>query len=47
LNIRANTNESSNWLGYNQDTLEKGGTLFSSITGDWTVPTASSHTRGQ
>jgi hypothetical protein len=47
LNIRANTNESSNWFGYNQGTLEKGGTLFNSITGDWTVPTASSHTRGQ
>ena len=47
LNIRANTNESSNWFGYNQGTLEKGGTLFNSITGDWTVPTASSHTKGR
>ena len=47
LHIRANTNESSNWFGYNQGTLAQGGTLFNSITGDWTVPTASSHTPGQ
>jgi Peptidase A4 family len=47
LHIRANTNESSNWFGYNQGTLEKGNTLFHSITGDWTVPTASQHTKGQ
>ena len=45
--IRANTNQSSNWFGYNQGTLEQGGTLFNSITGDWTVPTASRHTNGQ
>jgi hypothetical protein len=47
LQIRANTNQSSNWFGYNQGSLEKGGTLFSSITGDWTVPTATQHTAGQ
>jgi hypothetical protein len=47
LHIRANTNQSSNWFGYNQGTLEKGGTLFNSITGDWTVPTVSQHTNGQ
>jgi len=47
LQIRANTNQSSNWFGYNQGTLEQGGTLFNSITGDWTVPTASRHTAGQ
>jgi hypothetical protein len=47
LQVRANTNQSSNWFGYNLGTLERGGTLFNSITGDWTVPTASSHTRGQ
>jgi len=45
--VRANTNESSNWFGYNQGTLEQGGTLFHSISGDWTVPTATSHTSGQ
>src|SRR5437016_154851 len=47
LNLRANSNQSGNWFGYNQGTLEKGGTLFSSITGDWTVPAASQHTGGQ
>ena len=44
---RANTNQSSNWFGYNQGTLEQGGKLFNSITGDWTVPTANQHTAGQ
>jgi Peptidase A4 family len=46
LQIRANTNQSSNWFGYNQGTLEQC-TLFNSITGDWTVPTATQHTGGQ
>ena len=39
--------QSSNWFGYNQGSLEQGGTLFNSITGDWTVPTATQHTAGQ
>ncbi len=47
LHIRANTNQSSNWFGYDQGALESGGTLFTSITGDWTVPTATQHTAGQ
>jgi hypothetical protein len=47
LHLRANTNTSSNWFGYNQGTLEQGGKLFNSITGDWTVPTATQHTAGQ
>lgn len=42
-----NTNQSNNWYGYNQGTLEKGNKLFNSISGDWTVPTASQHTKGQ
>jgi hypothetical protein len=42
-----NTNESSNWYGYNQGTLEKGNKLFNSISGDWTVPTVSQHTKNQ
>jgi Peptidase A4 family len=42
-----NTNQSSNWFGYNQGTLEQGGKLFSSITANWTVPTARQHTKGQ
>jgi len=42
-----NANQSSNWFGYNQGTLEKGNTLFNSVTGDWTVPSATQHTSGQ
>jgi hypothetical protein len=42
-----NTNQSNNWSGYNQGTLEQGSKLFSSIGGDWTVPTATQHTAGQ
>jgi Peptidase A4 family len=45
--LTGNTNQSSNWFGYNQGTLEQGGKLFNSITGDWTVPAASQHTAGQ
>jgi hypothetical protein len=45
--LHANTNTSSNWFGYNQGTLEQNGKLFNSITGDWTVPTATQHTAGQ
>ena len=45
--LHANTNTSTNWFGYNQGTLEQNGKLFNSITGDWTVPTATQHTAGQ
>ena len=41
------TNESTNWSGYNQGTLEQGSKLFSSISGQWVVPTATQHTKGQ
>jgi Peptidase A4 family len=41
-----NANQSTNWFGYNQGTLEKNNTLFHSITGDWTVPTATQHSSG-
>ena len=47
LHVTANTNQSSNWSGYNQGTLEQGNKLFNSITGNWTVPTATRHTSGQ
>jgi hypothetical protein len=47
LHLSSNTNSSSNWFGYNQGTLEQGDKLFNSITGDWTVPTATQHTAGQ
>jgi hypothetical protein len=42
-----NANSSNNWFGYDQGTLEQGGTLFNAISGQWTVPTASQHTAGQ
>jgi hypothetical protein len=42
-----NTNRSSNWFGYNQGAVEQGGKFFHSVTGNWTVPTATRHTSGQ
>jgi hypothetical protein len=45
-----NTNQSSNWSGYNIGTdypQVSTGTLFTSISGQWTVPTATQHTSGQ
>jgi hypothetical protein len=45
--VALNANQSTNWSGYNQGTIEKGGKLFHAITGDWTVPTATQHTSGQ
>jgi hypothetical protein len=47
LQIRAHTNQSTNWFGYNQGSLELGGKQFNAITGDWVVPTATQHTAGQ
>ena len=44
---RFHTNQSNNWFGYNQGTLEQGSKQFHSITGDWTVPTATQHTKGE
>jgi hypothetical protein len=40
-------NQSMNWFGYNIGALERGGTTFHSISGNWTVPAASQHTKGQ
>ena len=37
---------SNNWSGYNQGELEKS-TTFTSISAQWTVPTAKQHTKGQ
>ncbi|HEX3262395.1 MAG TPA: G1 family glutamic endopeptidase [Solirubrobacterales bacterium] len=45
--LRANANESSNWFGYNQGMLERGGKRFHSIAGDWNVPRATQHKRGR
>ena len=41
-----NATQSSNWFGYNAGALERG-TLFNSISADWTVPTVSRHAAGQ
>lgn len=42
--------QSTNWLGYNQGTLEqqslgRGATMFHAITGDWNVPKVRRHAR--
>src|SRR5436305_634740 len=47
IHLQANTNQSSNWFGFNQGTLEKNDTLFNSIAGDWTVPTPTQHSAKQ
>src|SRR3954471_3387751 len=47
LHVQANTNQSTNWFGYNQGSLELGGKQFNAITGDWVVLKATAHTRGQ
>lgn len=38
--------QSDNWSGYNEGYLDKG-TKFSSISGQWVVPAATQHTKGQ
>jgi hypothetical protein len=47
LALHFNASQSNNWFGYSQGALEQGLKLFNSITGDWTVPTATQHTAGQ
>src|SRR5438477_1826436 len=42
-----NASQSNNWSGYNQGTIEKGGTTFHSVAGDWIVPAASQHSKGE
>jgi hypothetical protein len=45
-----NTNTSSNWSGYNIGAAYPQvatGTTFTSVSGEWTVPTATQHTAGQ
>jgi hypothetical protein len=41
---RFHTAESSNWFGYNQGALDH--SRFTSVSGDWIVPTATQHTPG-
>jgi hypothetical protein len=38
--VRVGANQSNNWSGYDQGALEQGGRTFTSISGRWTVPTA-------
>ena len=45
--IRVGTNQSTNWSGYNQGTVEQGSKLFNSVSGDWVVPTATRHKAGE
>ena len=45
--VAVDANQSTNWSGYNQGTLEQGNTLFDQVSGDWTVPAATQHTTGQ
>src|SRR3954454_13860307 len=47
LHLSANANQSTNWFGYVQGTLEQGGKQFNSIGGDWTVPSVTQHSPGQ
>src|SRR5947209_5234812 len=39
--------QSNNWFSYNQGMVEQGGKQFHAIAGEWTVPSASTHTAGQ
>src|SRR5437588_13023097 len=41
-----NANQSSNWFGYDQGSLEQVGKLLTSVAADWTVPAATQHTAG-
>src|SRR5207245_5558301 len=45
--VAVGTNQSNNWSGYNQGTIEKGNTFFHQVSGDWFVPTATAHNRGE
>jgi len=45
--VAVNANQSNNWSGYNQGTLEKNQTLFNSVGGTWIVPTAVQHKKGE
>ena len=50
IGASVNTNQSDNWSGYNigiDYPQVKTGTLFRSISGEWVVPKATQHTKGQ
>jgi hypothetical protein len=47
---KVNTNQSDNWSGYNigiDYPQVPAGTTFTNISGEWTVPTAKQHTKGE
>jgi hypothetical protein len=45
--VRVGANQSNNWSGYKQGTLEKGGVEFHRVSGTWVVPTATQHLPGE
>ena len=45
--VAINANRSNNWSGYNRGAVQANVTVFHSITGNWTVPTATQHQKGQ
>src|SRR3979411_1465056 len=45
--VKVGANQSNNWSGYNQGTLEKGGVQFHHVSSTWVVPTATQHVGGQ
>src|SRR6266849_5873601 len=45
--VRVGANQSNNWSGYNQGTLEKSGVQFHHVSGTWVVPTATQNVPGE
>lgn len=45
--LRLAANESSNWSGYNQGSLEQGGKMVNAVAGGWIVPRAMPHKPGE
>jgi len=45
--VRVGANQSNNWSGYNQGTLEKGGAQFHRVSGTWVVPAATQNAPGE
>src|SRR5438045_3927869 len=45
--ISLGANQSSNWSGYNQGTLEQNNKLFNQVSAVWRVPTAHQHQAGE
>jgi peptidase A4-like protein len=45
--LRLAANQSSNWSGYNQGSIEQGGKMFNAVAGGWIVPRATPHKPGE